>query len=80
MSDGKNIRITNETFVKLENIKSDARSNGKRLSLGAIVDDLVSFRDKLPYASCGKAFGEVRNQERKHPARNRQPGRLIHGC
>lgn len=58
MSDGKNIRITNETFVKLENIKSDARSNGKRLSLGAIVDDLVSFRDKLPYASCGKAFGE----------------------
>lgn len=51
MADGKNIRITNETFVKLDNIKKDARANGKRLSLGAIVDDLTDFREKLPYAT-----------------------------
>ncbi len=49
MADGKNIRVTSETFAKLDSIKKKARGKGKRLSLGVIIDDLCDFEKQLLY-------------------------------
>lgn len=49
-TEGKSVRVTGETFAKLENVKTAARRNGKCLSLGVIIDDLLDFRTQLSYA------------------------------
>ncbi len=49
-TEGKSIRVTGETFAKLESVKSEAKRRGKNLSLGVIVDDLLDFRTQLTYA------------------------------